>query len=111
MNINQLIDKIKDRFSDVDLSTYDGFLALQFNITSDPSGVLYIEIKDHAVSVMPYEYYDRQASMTITAIDLLLVLDKRLDPLIAFTSGRLHIDGDPAKVLELSKILTEYVSD
>ena len=69
------------------------------------SGVFYVEIKDHKVSVEPYDYHDRNCAVTMNLTDFNKLLDGKLDPVLAFGSGKLKVDGDVGKALEFSKLL------
>ena len=88
----------------VDASGKD-FLAVQVNITGKYSGVFYVEVKDGKISVEPYEYNDRQCAITISMADFNKLLDGKLDPVLAFTTGKLKVDGDVGKAVEFSKAL------
>ena len=88
----------------VDASGRD-FLAVQVNITGKDSGVFYVEVKDGKISVEPYEYNDRQCAITISMADFNKLLDGKLDPVLAFTTGKLKVDGDVGKAVEFSKAL------
>ncbi len=81
------------------------FLAVQVNITGKDSGVFYVEVKDGKISVEPYEYNDRQCAITISMADFNKLLDGKLDPVLAFTTGKLKVDGDVGKAVEFSKAL------
>ena len=101
MTLTEYLEELKE-FIDVEAAEqYDGFIAIQVNLTAEPEGIFYIELKNHHLSVEPYDYYDRQAALTIKPDDLTNILKRRLDPVIAFTTGKLKLDGDPGKVLEL----------
>lgn len=105
MTILELIEKLRNQFASKDVSTYPNFLAIQINIKGANEGVFYIEIKDGALSIEPYEYHDRNAAVTISMDNFLKILNKKLDPVVAFTLGKLKINGDVSKVLELTKLI------
>ncbi len=42
-----------------DVSDISEHLAFQFNITGEAEGIFYAEVKDGALAVEPYEYFDR----------------------------------------------------
>lgn len=104
MTYNEIVDMVRDRLKDVDTSN-SGFLAIQVNITEEGAGAFYVEIKDGKLSVEPYEYYDRQALITMKSKNFIKLLEGKLDPVAAFTLGKLKIDGSIEKVLEFSKLL------
>lgn len=104
MKFDELVEKVRTVAGTKDVSNVD-FLAVQVNITGKESGVFYVEIKDHKVSVEPYEYYDRNCAVTMSLTDFNKLLDGKLDPVLAFGTGKLKIDGDIGKALEFSKLL------
>ena len=55
MTFNELLAKVRNLAAKADVSDKD-FLAVQINITGKESGVFYVEVKDHKISVEPYEY-------------------------------------------------------
>ena len=69
------------------------------------SQIFYIEIKDGQVHVEPYEYYDRNAILTVNATNFTKLINGKLDPVIAFTTGKLKVDGDVNAALELIKFI------
>ena len=104
MKFDELVTKVRGLASKVDVSNQD-FLAVQINITGKESGVFYVEVKDHKISVEPYDYHDRNCAITMSLTDFNKLIDGKLDPVLAFTTGKLKVDGDMGKALEFSKIL------
>ena len=103
MKFDELVTKVRKLASGVDASNM-GFLAVQVNITGKESGVFYVEVKDHKINVEPYEYNDRNCAVTMNMTDFNKLLDGKLDPVAAFTLGKLKVDGDMGKALEFSKL-------
>ena len=52
-----------------------------------------------------YEYYDRDAIFICSADTLLKIAAGKLDPVFAFTTGKLKVEGSLDKALELQKFL------
>ena len=104
MTFNEILDKVRGLASKADVSNVD-FLAVQVNITGKSNGVFYVEVKDHKISVEPYEYNDRNCAITISLADFNKLIDGKLDPVLAFTMGKLKVDGDAGKALEFSKLI------
>ena len=104
MTFNDVLAKVKDVAGDADLTGKD-FLAVQVNLTGKDGGVFYVEIKDGHVAVEPYEYNDRNCALTLSLADFNKLLNGKLDPVFAFTTGKLKVDGDVGKALEFSKLL------
>lgn len=105
MTFEEIVAKVKERLKSANPSKVEGFLAIQVNITGEGEGKFYVEVKDGVLSVEPYEYFDRQAIVTMKSKNFLAMMDGKLDPVLAFTLGKLKIDGSVEKVLEFSKLL------
>ena len=105
MTYEELFQKVKDMFSKADVSGIKEHLAFQFNITGEGEGEFYAEVKDGVLSIEPYEYYDRDAIFICSADTLLKIAAGKLDPVFAFTTGKLKVEGSLDKALELQKFL------
>lgn len=103
MKFDELITKVRKLTADTDVSNID-FLAAQVNITGKESGVFYVEIKDHKLSVEPYEYNDRNCAITISMTDFNKLIEGKLDPVLAYTIGKLKVEGDLGKAVEFGKL-------
>lgn len=104
MQFNEVLEEVRSKIKDVDISGV-GFLAVQVNLTGEASGVFYVEIKDGRVNVEPYEYIDRSCGLTISGENFLKLISRKLDPVAAYTTGKLKVDGDVGKALEFSRLL------
>ena len=104
MTFEELLTKVRDLASKTDASGRD-FLAVQVNITGKEGGVFYVEVKDGRINVEPYEYNDINCAITINMTNFNKLIDGKLDPILAFTTGKLKVDGDAGKALEFSKLL------
>ncbi len=104
MTFNEILEKVRERARTTDTSGID-FLAVQINITGKDGGVFYLEKKNGVVSVEPYEYIDRNCAITIDPTNFMKLADGKLDPVVAYTTGKLKVDGDLGKALEFSKLL------
>lgn len=104
MTLQELLTKLRKMAENIDVSN-SGFLAVQVNIKDADPGVFYIEVKDHKISIEPYEYHDRSCSITMTMNNFNKLIDGKLDPIATFTLGKLKVDGDIGKALEFSKLI------
>ncbi|MCR5418654.1 MAG: SCP2 sterol-binding domain-containing protein [Lachnospiraceae bacterium] len=104
MTFDDLLTKVRGLAQKADVSNQD-FLAVQVNIEGKDSGVFYVEVKDHKISVEPYEYIDRNCAITMNMTNFNKLIDGKLDPIFAFTTGKLKLDGDAGKALEFSKLI------
>mgnify|MGYP000775156024 CR=1 FL=1 len=104
MTFDELLTKVRGMSGKIDISGTD-FLAIQVNIKGENGGVFYIEIKDKRINVEPYEYNDRSCALTMTNPNFNKLIDGKLDPVAAFTLGKLKVDGDIGKALEFAKLI------
>ena len=105
MTYEQLFRTIKDMFMKADVSNVSEHLAFQFNITGEGEGAFYAEVKDGVLYVEPYEYYDRDAIFICSADTLLKLASGKLDPIFAFTVGKLKVEGSLEKAMMLQKFI------
>lgn len=99
-----VFDEVKSKLEGFDATTYGGFLALQVTL-KDLDEHFYIEIKDGKLALEPYEYNDRQAKIIMSAENFVKMINGKLNSTLAFTTGKLKIDGEISKAQELSKLL------
>ena len=100
-----VIRTIKEMFMKADVSNVSEHLAFQFNITGEGEGAFYAEVKDGVLYVEPYEYYDRDAIFICSADTLLKLASGKLDPIFAFTVGKLKVEGSLEKAMMLQKFI------
>ena len=105
MTYDSVVQATRKKFLNADVSSVSGTLAFQINLIGKVEGIFYIEIKDGQVHVEPYEYYDRNAILTVNATNFTKLINGKLDPVIAFTTGKLKVDGDVNAALELIKFI------
>lgn len=104
MKMQTLLNKLEAMKGTVDVSKTD-FLAVQVNLTDVEPGVFYVEVKDHQINIAPYDYYDRSCAITITSTNFNKLIEGKLDPVVAFTLGKLKVEGDLGKALEFAGLL------
>lgn len=104
MTFDEIMAKVKEMAKDVDAAGTD-FLAVQVNLTGKNGGVFYVEVKDGKVSAEPYDYHDRSCALTIEPANFAKLMEGKLDPVVAYTTGKLKVEGDLGKALEFSKLI------
>ncbi len=105
MTYEEIFSKTKDALVSADMSAVKGHLAVEVDISGEGAGAFYIEIKDGKADVQPYEYYDRDCKLIVTGEDFLKIVDGSLDPVKAYASGKLKIEGSIDKALAFSKAI------
>ena len=105
MTYADFFSEIKGKFMEADVSDITEHLAYQFNIVGDAEGIFYVEVKDGAIYVEPYEYFDRDAMFTCSAETLRELAEGKLDPVLAFTVQRLKVEGNIDKALRFKELV------
>lgn len=97
---------IKGRFMGADVSDIHEHLAFEFNIEDEEAGgAFYVEVKDGTLYVEPYEYYDRDARFICAPDVLMKIAEGDMDPVWAFTTQKLKVEGNIDKALRLKEII------
>lgn len=106
MTYESIVEAARNKFYNADVSSVQGVRAFQINIEGKAvNGIFYIEIKDGEVHVEPYEYYDRNAIITMNGTNFIKLINGKLDPVVAFTTGKLRVEGDTNAALEMIKYI------
>lgn len=104
MTTQNLIGRIYDKISRKDVSQWKGRIAVQCNVTDCEDGVFYIEILDGKLSVMPYEYIDRDAMLSASMRTYEDLLSGAMPPQLAVARGLVKVQGNIDKVVALTKL-------
>ncbi len=105
MTYEEIFAASKAEFMKNDVSHLQGHLAVQVDITGEGEGAFYIELKDGELHVEPYEYYDHHVKLIASAKDFLKIAKGELNSVVAYTTGKLRVEGDLGKALELQHII------
>lgn len=105
MTFEELVEEVRIASKDAKLDKVNEHLAYQINIEGEASGIFYIEISEGKVNVEPYEYYDRDAIIITKADTFLKIMNGKLNPVQAFLTGKIKVEGDLGKAAMLEKII------
>lgn len=105
MTYHELVNELKCEYEKYDAGHITEHLAIQFNVTGEAEGALYLEIADGQIKIEPYEYYDRDILVTVSGENLLAVSKGSLKITDAVSTGILTAEGDLAKVLPLEEVI------
>lgn len=105
MTYESIVAAVRKKLSKADVSSIPGTLAFQVDVEGKAEGIFYIEIKDGQLRVEPYDYHDRNARLIINGTNLMKLVNGKLDPVLAFTTGKLKVDGDTNAAMELIRFL------
>lgn len=102
-----IVNYVRDRLKTADAGVISGKMAYQIDITGPGSGIFYIEIVEGFLAVEPYDYHDRDARFAISSDDLLDMMEGRLEFDTALAEGRLYIEGNWDRAMEMKKLLAQ----
>ena len=106
MTYEKIVQKIRTLFKDADVSNINEHLAYQFNVIGEKgNGIFYVEVKEGKLYIEPYEYYDRDAMFIATADTFTAIMQGKLDPVWAFTTHKLKVEGSIDKALKLKDLI------
>ena len=98
--------EMKNKFMGTDVSDINEHLAYQFDIEDEEAGgIFYVEVKNGELFVEPYEFYDRDAKFIASAETLMAIAEGKMDPVLAFTTQKLRVEGNIDKALRLKEII------
>ncbi len=106
MTYEQIVAKVREKFDGCDTSSVEGTQAIQINLAGkNAEGVFYIEVKDGKVNVEPYDYHDNWATVTVAPTNLMKLLDGKMNPVTAYTTGKVSVTGDIQTVLRFINLV------
>lgn len=105
MTYEDIVATAKQELSKCDVGGYSGHLAVQVDVTGEGAGSFYIEFKDGAVDVQPYDYRDNDCKLIASADTLQKIISGKKDAVAAFMTGKLKVQGSIDKALEFQKLI------
>lgn len=105
MTYEEIVKGAREALCNKDVKDMQGHLAVEIDVTGEGEGAFYIELKDGAINVEPYEYYDNDCKLIASAEVLTKLMEGKLDAVMAYTTGKLKVEGSIEKALEFQKIV------
>ncbi|MCL2050340.1 MAG: SCP2 sterol-binding domain-containing protein [Lachnospiraceae bacterium] len=104
MTLENVVNEVREKAASYQEGSYEGFLAVQITLI-DLNQAFYVEVKNGKLAIEPHEYNDRQANLMITSANFVKMINGKLNSVLAFTTGKLKIDGDIGKATEMANLL------
>ncbi len=104
MKFDELLKKVKKNASEASVND-DGHLTVKITVTGENPGNIYMELKERKllVSEEGEEPFDNE--ITIKSEDLERLLSRKLNPVIAVTTGKIKVKGNAKNVIRVAKML------
>ena len=105
MTYEEIVDFTRSNLKKTGAKSIERHVAVEFDIYGEGEGAFYIEVKNGEIFVEPYEYYDRDAKIIITADELIKIVkgEKKADESVE--DGILMFEGDSSAAKELEKLI------
>ena len=101
-----IFGNLQEKAAGFDASGCRDFLAVQVTF-KDLGEAFYAEIKDGKLTLEPHGRSSRQANLVMSADNFERLMSRKLNPVIAFTTGKIKVEGDVGKALQLSKLFAK----
>ncbi len=105
MTYEEIFAEVKKSVKDADVSGIDEHLAYQFTITGEGEGKFYAEVDNGELKIEPYDYVGCDAEFVADSKTLINMLKGKTDPVLAFTIGKLKVNGSVEKALKLKDFI------
>jgi len=100
MNYEEVVKKVKANLKKADAGRIGENIAVQYDVTGEGEGALYMEIKDGKIDVQPYEYIEHDIKVTASADDVLALTSGKIKYTDMLSDGRAYGDGIKASKLD-----------
>ncbi len=107
MTYEDVVYSAREAFENADARHIFEHIAVQVNMTGEGSGIFYIEVAERAVCVEPYDYYDRDALVTLSSDTVMALTRGELKLKEAMDRGLIRIEGNMDKIRLLSTVKLE----
>lgn len=102
-DLQPIFNAMGDRFQVDKAGDLD--LTVQFELSGDGGGQWYASIKDGALDVEKGTVADPQATLKMDAEDFAKMSSGDLNPMMAFMSGKIKVDGDLNSVMKFQSLV------
>lgn len=104
MTYQEVFEEVKGIFEQTDVSGITEHMAFEFDLEGEVQGAFYAEVSGGKLDVQPYEYHDRDVRFISSADTLLKIVKGQMDPVVAFTIGKLKVEGDLTMALKIQQL-------
>ncbi len=104
MTYEEIVRNVREAFENADARNIFEHIAIQVNVTGEGEGIFYIEAAERAITVEPYDYYDRDALVTLSSDTVIALAKGELKYKEAADRGLLRVDGDLEKARKIAAI-------
>ena len=103
MTFEELVEKAKKIAEKTDVSRVED-MVIQLMVSGKDQGAFYVEVKDHKTTIETGTCRKPDSEVTMSLSDMALFLEGKLNPMMAYFSGRLKPKGDLGKLMVFSSL-------
>jgi len=104
MTYEEVVFVAREAYENADARQIFEHIAVQINVIGEGAGVFYIEVAERAVCVEPYDYYDRDALLTLSADTVVALAKGEVRLKDAIDRGLIKVEGNMEKVWKLAEV-------
>lgn len=101
MKYEEMVETVRSYYDIRDASMILGHFAIQFNIEGEAEGAFYVEFSDGEIDVQPYEYYDKDITLTMDADTAIDIASGDITVKDAYDLDKIKIWGEFDKTLDI----------
>ncbi len=105
MTYEQIFEFVQKNLKKSAAKKIENHIAVEFDIYGEGEGAFYVEVKEGVITAAPYEYYDRDAKVFITADELEKIVKGEKTAEESFSEGILMIEGNIDAARELVALI------
>lgn len=105
MTYEEVLSFVSKNLKKTQAKKIEKHIAVEFDIYGEGEGAFYVSAENGKVTIEPYEYYDRDAKVFITADELVKIANKEKTPAESMEDGVLMIEGNVDAAYELINLI------
>ena len=105
MTYEEIVSFVRENLKKTGVKNVENETAVQFDIKGEGEGAFYIAVKGNKLLVEPFEYYDRDAKVSVTADELVKIINGEKSPIVSFEEGNLIVEGNINALQEIAKLI------
>ncbi len=109
MTYEEIVHLVRTAYENADARNIFEHIALQVNMTGEGGGIFYIEAAERAITVEPYDYYDRDGQITLSSDTVIAMATGKMNYIEAKEKGLLKSEGDLDKIRKLGEVKPKKV--
>ena len=108
MTYEEVVMIAREAYENADARHIFEHIAVQVNVTGEGAGIFYIEVAERAVCVEPYDYYDRDGQLTLSADTVVALARGNIGLQEGLDRGLIQMEGNKEKIWRLAEVILHH---